>query len=170
MRIILAVLAIVSFQFAFAANDHDHAPAKVSAQFEKMKSLVGTWQGKTDAHGKEEPLAISYELTSGGTALIEKINPGSPMEMVTVYANSGNTVNATHFCMLGNQPQMTLKKSTDNSFSFEMVGTKGVASANEMHMHAVTLTVDGNKLKSEWTSFKDGKKGDVKVFVLTKKM
>jgi len=55
-----------------AGKDH-MAPAKVSPAFEKMKGLVGTWEGKNSMHGKEETTKVIYELTSGGTAIVEKI-------------------------------------------------------------------------------------------------
>lgn len=170
MKTFIGLVVLCSASIAFAGNEHDHAPAKVSPAFESMKALVGTWEGKTKMDGKEQDLKVTYELTSGGTAIVEKMNPGSPMEMVTVYANNGKNVHATHYCALGNQPQMTLKQSKGNLFSFEMDGTKGISNKNEMHMHGVVLTIEGNKLKQEWTNYKDGKKGDAHAFELTKKM
>jgi hypothetical protein len=92
------------------------------------------------------------------------------MEMITVYANRGQSVNATHYCAIGNQPEMKLKSSDDKSFSFEMVGHKGIADKNEMHMHSVKLTVDGNSLTQEWTNFDKNKKAGSHIFKLTKKM
>jgi hypothetical protein len=62
-----------------------------------------------------------------------------------------------------------LKKADAGSFVFEMEGMKGISDKNELHMHAVTLTVAGDKLKQEWTNYKDNKKGDVAVFEFTKK-
>lgn len=170
MKTFIALVIFCAASVTFAAKEHDHAPVKVSPEFENMKALVGTWEGKTKMDGKDQDLKVIYELTSGGTAIVEKMNPGTPMEMVTVYANNGKNVYATHYCALGNQPQMTLKHSKDHLFAFEMVGTKGVSNKKEMHMHSVTLTLDGNKLKQEWTNYKDGKKGDVATFELTKKM
>lgn len=170
MKVFLSFLVLCAVSVANAGNEHDHAPVQVSPEFESMKGLVGTWEGKTTMHGKEQQLKVIFELTSAGTAIIEKTNPGTPMEMVTVYANSGKNVNATHYCALGNQPQLTLKQSKGNSFTFEMVGNKGISNKNEMHMHGVTLTLDGDKLKQEWTSYDKGKKGEVHIFELTKKI
>jgi hypothetical protein len=166
----MSIIALCSASIALAGNEHEHAPAKVSPAFESMKSLIGTWEGKTKMDGKEQDLKVTYELTSGGTAIIEKTNPGSPMEMVTVYANNGKNVHATHYCALGNQPQMALKQTKGKVFTFEMEGTKGISDKNEMHMHGVVLTLDGNKLKQEWTNYNKGKKGDIHAFELTKKM
>lgn len=168
MRAIIGLFVVCVCAIGFAGPEHDHKPAKVSPEFERLKALVGTWTGKTTMTGKEEDMKIVYELTSGGTAIVEKMNPGSPMEMVTVYANRGNKVHATHFCMIGNQPQLVLKKSAGNSFTFEMDGTQGISNKNEMHMHGVKITLDGNKLKQEWTNYKDNKKGENVTFEFTK--
>jgi len=170
MKALIGLLVFCISLGAFAGEEHQHTPVKVTPEFENMKGLVGTWEGKANMTGKDEPVTVTYELTSGGTALVEKLNPGTPMEMVTIYANSGKTVNATHYCAMGNQPQMTLKQSKGNTFTFEMDGTKGIANKKEMHMHAVTLSLEGNKLKQEWTDYKDGKKGGTHNFDLTKKM
>jgi hypothetical protein len=170
MKVIISLIAIFFASTTFAGGEHDHTPIKVSTEFENMKALVGTWEGKTKMDGKDQDLKVTYELTSGGTALIEKMNPGTPMEMVTVYANNGKKVHATHYCALGNQPEMKLKNSKNNIFVFEMIGTNGLSNKNEMHMHGVTITLDGNKLKQEWMNFKNGKKGEVHAFELAKKI
>ena len=154
---------------AFAGSAHN-TPPKVSDSFESMKALVGTWEGTTKMAGKDVPVKVTYEMTSGGTAMVEKIMPGTDHEMITVYANRGKDVNATHFCIAGNQPEMKLKKTTPNEFTFEMVGTKGIANKNDEHMHGVTLTLIGNKLKQEWTNYKKNKKADTTVFEFTKKI
>src|SRR5579864_7478541 len=75
-----------------------------SPQFEKLKSLVGTWTGTTDMHGKPMEYTVSYELTAGGTAVVEREFVGTPKEMMTVYTPTGTGITATHYCMLGNQP------------------------------------------------------------------
>lgn len=164
--LVLATLCLASA--AFAGSDHKHPTPKVSAEFEKMKALVGTWEGKTTMHGKEEDTKVTYTLTSNGTALVETMQPGTPMEMVTIYANRGNKVHATHFCALGNQPSMTLKKAKDNTFQFEMVGTNGISNKNEEHMRAVTLTLEGDKLKQDWTNYKNNKKSGTVTMEFTK--
>lgn len=153
-----------------SASDVHHKPVKVSPEFENMKALVGTWEGKSKMEGKDVDIKVTYALTSNGTTLVETLGPGTPGEMVTIYANNGKKVNATHYCAIGNQPQMALKSSKKNSFTFEMEGTNGINDKNESHMHGVTLTLDGNKLKQVWSNYKDGKPGDTVSFELTKKI
>ena len=174
MRTILSLLLITLSASVFSApafaGQEGHQPPKVSPEFEKLKALVGTWEGTAMMHGKEEKVKVTYALTSGGTALVETLSPGTPHEMVTIYANSGKTVNATHYCAGGNQPQWALKKAEGNTFDFEMSGTKGIANKNEPHMHGVKLTFEGNKLKQEWTNFAKGKKDGSLIFDYTKKI
>lgn len=142
---------------------------KVSPEFESMKKLVGTWQGTNKMNGKDIPTTVVYELTSGGTALVEKLFPGTPHEMTTVYANRGNTIHVTHFCAVGNQPEMIMKSAKNGNYSFEMEGTNGLSDKNEMHMHAINLALNGDKLKQTWTNYMQGKKGEVAEFNFTKK-
>jgi len=170
MKALISIATLIFAFAAFAGTDHEHKPAQVTPEFEKMKALVGTWEGKTMMNGKEENLKVVYELTSGGTAIVEKMNPGTAGEMTTVYANNGKKVIATHYCALGNQPEMTLKMAKDNKFAFEMIGNKGIVNKNDMHMRGVTLTMEGNKLKQEWMNYNKGKKGETHAFELTKKM
>ena len=171
MKTLLISSLITLSTISFAGEDHKDMPKpKVSTEFESMKALVGTWTGKTKMHGQEMDTTVSYKLTSAETVLVETINPGTPMEMVTMYASQPKGIKATHYCALGNQPEMTLKKATGNTFTFEMVGNKGIADKNEMHMHAVTLTVEGNKLTQDWTNYNKNKKEGNHKFELTKKM
>jgi hypothetical protein len=141
-------------------------------EFAEMKKLVGTWEGTADmGTGKPEPVKVIYELTSGGTAITEKLMPGTPHEMTTIYYSDGKSLAMTHYCATGNHPEMKLKKANTKGLEFEMTAPTGVASMNEMHMHALKLTLsDANTLKQEWTNFTDGKKAEVAVFNFKRKM
>jgi hypothetical protein len=166
---LMTLSALICFAFSATAFAHDMPAPKVSKDFETMKGLVGTWQGTTKMNGKDEPATVTYALTSGGTAIEEKLMPGTPHEMLTVYANRGSQVEATHYCALGNQPEMKLKHAANGVYEFEMDGTKGISNKNEMHMHAIKLTMAGDKLTQEWTNYDHGKKGETATFVFTKK-
>ena len=74
--------------------------------FEKLKSLVGHWE--TDKTNMNKA-TLDLELTSGGTAVLEKfhmVEGGKPVEMTTLYYLDGDQVKLTHYCMAGNQPTM----------------------------------------------------------------
>jgi hypothetical protein len=151
---------------------HYHAMPKAAApkEFEELKKLVGQWEGKTKMGDKEMPVTITYELTAGGSAVLERLFPGTPHEMISVYTAEGDKVAMTHYCAVGNHPKMALKKADAKSLAFEMAGTEGLQSANEMHMHAMTVAwTDADHIRESWTSFDGGKKKEDTVFELTRK-
>src|SRR5262249_24358671 len=64
--------------------------------FEQMKVLVGDWQTDSSATGKA---TLHLQLTSGGTALLEKFRMeenGKPVEMITLYYLDGDQLKLTH--------------------------------------------------------------------------
>src|SRR5262249_15112361 len=112
----------------------------------------------------------TYELTSGGTALMEKNFAGTPHEMVSMYHVQGNNVVMTHYCMIGNHPTLRLKKADAKTWEFEMQGHEGLGSKDEPHMHALKVTwIDSNHIRQEWTSFEKGTKKETKSFEMTRK-
>jgi len=74
-----------------------------NAAFEQVKSLAGTSEGTNSQklHG-----TVVYEVGSGGSAVMERLQPASQSEMVTKYSEEGNRLVVTHYCSIGNQPTM----------------------------------------------------------------
>ena len=70
----------------------------------------------------------------------------------------------THYCMLRNQPRMTLGKA-DAQTIYLVFAKKGndIVPAKEPHMHAVRFTfTDDDHIIQKWTMFEKGKeKGGV---------
>lgn len=159
---------VVSNGLAFAGE----TPAKptLPKQLEQMKRMAGQWKAKSKGHdGKEETSTVSYEVTSGGSAIVEKLFAGTDHEMVSVYHAAGSKIAMTHYCMMGNSPELTLKKSDDKTLVFELDGTKGIQSKSEPHMHGLTLTwIDNDHVTQEWSSYAHGKKGESTVITLTR--
>ena len=142
-----------------------NSPAPMPKEFEQLKSLTGTWEGTSKMGDKEMPIKIVYELTSGGTAISEKLMPGTPHEMLSVYHKEGDSVGMTHYCSMGNQPHLELSKSDGNTLVFTMTKPQGISSEKETHMHQLTLTrVDKDTLRQEWLSYSDGKPDAPHVF------
>jgi hypothetical protein len=167
-----AALASIVFVVALSAFAHEHPTPSIPKDLETMKkSLVGTWEGMSKmGEEKEQAISVVYEVTSGGTAITERLFPGTPHEMISVYHKDGDTVSMTHFCAFGNAPQMKLKKFDGKVMAFEMTKALGVSSMKEPHMHAVTLTLtDPDTLKQEWVNYMDGKKADVTVLTFKRK-
>src|SRR6185369_11800489 len=70
------------------AGEYQTAPYTGSPAFERMKQLVGTWEGTSDMGKEGEKVRVEYRLTAGGSALVETLFPGSGEEMVSVYHDS----------------------------------------------------------------------------------
>src|SRR5262245_58060466 len=56
-----------------------------SPEFERMKTLVGAWKGKTDMGQGPIDITVRYRLLAGGSVLEERVFEGAPNEMVTMY-------------------------------------------------------------------------------------
>jgi hypothetical protein len=88
----------------------DSAKAKQgSAEFEKMKTLVGTWKGTTDIGQGPIEMTVTYRVLAAGSVVEERVFAGTPNEMVTMYFDRDGKLALTHYCMLGNRPAMVLK-------------------------------------------------------------
>ncbi len=172
----LASLLIVAVCFSLAglfvayAAEYQSAPYTGSAEFERMKQLVGVWEATSEMGKEGEKLRVEYRLTAGGSALVETLFPGSAEEMVSVYHDQKGKLAMTHYCMLRNQPHMTLGKA--DAQTIELVfARKGndINPAKEKHMHAVRITfTDNDHITEKWTMFENGKdKGGV-TFKLTR--
>ena len=135
-------------------------PAKTkssSPEFERMKTLVGTWTGKTDMGQGPVEMTVQYRLLAAGNVLEERVFAGTPNEMVTMYYEQGGKLALTHYCVLGNRPAMLLKSSDSKSLVFDFDKTCGIGDG-ESHMRALTLTFDdANTITTKCKAIIDGK-------------
>lgn len=133
-------------------------PYTGSAEFEQLKTLVGTWNGTGVMHdGKEEPVTVVYETSAGGSVVIEKSFPGTPAEMITIYSEKDGQIVMTHYCMLKNQPELALKNSGDGVLEFDLVGGSNMDASKDMHMHSLKLTIkDDDTIVQEWAPYMGG--------------
>ena len=162
-----AALAAISLLtgVGFAGESMPGVKTQPNAGFEKLKPLVGNWQGKS-SEGK--PVSITYALVSDGSALVEKMGAGSEHEMVTVYYPDGDRLMMTHYCSLHNQPRMRADAASAETgkLNFEFVDATNLPSSDAMHMHRLAVTFqDRNHLVQEWT-WKSGEMEGTVVFRL----
>ena len=113
-----------------------------SPEFERMKSLIGTWKGRTDMGQGPVDLSVQYRLLAGGTVLEERVFSGTPNEMITMYYETGGKLALTHYCVMGNRPGMLLKSSDSKTISFDFDKTCGINTSKESHMHALSISFD----------------------------
>jgi hypothetical protein len=129
-----------------------------SPEFERMKTMVGTWTGKTDMGQGPIDMTVQYRLLAGGSVLEEKVFSGTPNEMTTMYYDQGGKLAMTHYCMLGNRPGMLLKSSDSKTLKFDFDKTCGINPKKESHMHALTINFeDADTVTSSCKAIMDGK-------------
>lgn len=141
------------------------AGPKASPVFERLKSLVGEWQGKAT---NGQPATIAYRLISGGTCLEETVNHGEG-SMTTIYCPDGDAVMMTHYCMANNQPRMRATKvSADGkTVAFTYVDATNLAGPDAGRMSALVMKLpDADHLAQEWTWREKGKDPVVETFTL----
>lgn len=129
-----------------------------SPEFERMKSLVGTWTGKTDMGQGPVDMTVEYRLVAAGSAVEERCFPGTTNEMVSMYYDQGGKLAMTHYCIMGNRPRMLLKSSDDKTITFDFDKSCGINPKKESHMHALTITFnDANTITTSCKAMMDGK-------------
>lgn len=151
----LCAIALLS---AAAKAEEKGGPTALQ-QFESLKKLSGDWVEVGKDGKPTEKVISSIRVTSAGSAIEETLFPGGDHEMVTVYFLDGDRLLLTHYCALGNQPQMRAEPGNDaNQIAFKFIGATNLKSADEHHMHEATLTLAGpDRYQAEWSSNKEGK-------------
>ena len=163
----VALIGILLFTASMAVADHHDMPQiKTSTAFDKMKQLVGTWKGTGGDMG-DGSVEVQYHLSSGGSAVVETLFPGTPHEMTTVYYDEGGKLAMTHYCVLGNHPTMELKKETANALIFATRAKSHLE--GQPHMDTLDLTFESpNSIEQKWSMTQPGKEGHTSTFKLTK--
>ncbi len=128
-----------------------------AAAFEKLKSLAGEWQGP----GPQGLITISYQIVSGGSAVMETLVPINEPSMVTLYHLDGGKLMMTHYCSIGNQPRMQAeppRASEIKKLNFAFVAATNLAKPFAGHMAHLTFTFqDQDHFTQVWTWRQEGK-------------
>lgn len=138
-----------------------------ASAFEQLKTLVGEWEG-TNISG---PVKITYTLVSGGSALMERLQSANEPEMITMYSPDGDHIVVTHYCSMGNQPQMATDAMIGKAqkYSFTLVRVTGMKTPDEGHMVGLVLTLyDKDHLTQEW-KYQDKGKTSAELFQFKRK-
>lgn len=170
----ISTILALAFSSILFADQKPNNNYKGSAALEKMKTLAGTWKGKSSGNKKNgdkhmDNFTVNYKVTSGGSAVVETTFPGTPREMVSIYSDVKGKLSMTHYCMLRNQPKMTLKKSSKNQIVLSYNGGQNINPKKEMHMSGLTLDIKSkDKIVQNWSMNIPGKKPGVNAMVLTR--
>jgi len=158
---------------AALAGDASHSMPghEGSKELQMIKALVGTWTGTSVMGETTHEATVIYAVTAAGSAVVETLHPGSPMEMVSVYHDTDDGLAMTHYCALGNQPYMVQTEASKNSITLTLSKDAAIDVASEEHMHGVTLKFIGeDKLEAVWIHYKDGAEaGEVKATMTRQK-
>src|SRR6266436_5246041 len=106
MRGLTKILIVLVLSAGIIPVTTNARPGGGNEAFEKLKALVGHWE--TDKTNMNKA-TLDLELTSGGTAVLEKfhmVENGKPVEMTTLYYLDGDLVKVKHYCKAGKQPNM----------------------------------------------------------------
>ena len=129
-----------------------------SKDFELVKGLVGDWKGTADMEGKTVPTTTSFHLTAAGSAVVETMDAGTPHEMTNVYHDVNGKLMLTHYCAMGNAPEMKVEKADDHSIAFKTIKANGIDPKTTPHMHSLAYSLaDKDHLTATWTSMNMGK-------------
>jgi hypothetical protein len=168
-----ALVAGVYFLFAglsmVYAGEAPSGPYNGSKGFERMKSLVGAWEGTANMPKEGGKVRVEYRLSSGGSAVVENLFPGTPHEMISVYYDNKGKLTMTHYCALRNQPRMNLEKADAQNLYFMFAGGSNIDPKKDAHMHSLTISfVDKDHIVQKWALFAGGKQTEMSVFELTR--
>jgi hypothetical protein len=134
--------------------------------FDKLKTLAGSWQGKTISG---QPVDVTFRVTSGGSAVLSEIM--GEENMITMFHLDGDRLLLTHYCGTGNQPRMKATASPDGkTLTFEFLDATNLGSPQAGHMHRVIFTFpDAEHHTEEWFFVRDGKEAAHQRFNLERK-
>jgi hypothetical protein len=131
-------------------------PITPRAAFAQLQTLVGEWEGKTE---KGRALKVSYRLTANNTVLIETWTLGPTRESLTLYHMDSESLLATHYCPVGNQPRLRFKEGGSASlFAFEFVSATNLPKPEAAHQHRFEMELlDANSFARSETYLENGK-------------
>jgi hypothetical protein len=134
--------------------------------FDKLKTLAGSWQGKSNSG---RPVDVTFRVTSGGSAVLSEIM--GEENMITMFHLDGDRLLLTHYCGTGNQPRMKATASPDGkTLAFEFLDATNLGSPQAGHMHRVIFTFpDAEHHTEEWFFVQDGKETAHQRFNLERK-
>jgi len=152
------IAAILLVAVATATAGEPPRPKPGSTEFERMKTLVGTWKGTADMGQGPVEMVSQYRLLAAGTVLEERVFAGTPNEMTTMYYDKNGRLALTHYCVLGNRPGMVLESADVKTIKFAFDKTCGINPKKESHMHALTLRFDDvDTITASCRAIMDGK-------------
>lgn len=109
--------------------------------FDLLKSLVGSWEGKTN---QGRILKVTYSLHARDSVLMETWALGPKSDALTMYHMDLGTLMASHYCPLCNQPRLLLSGiKPSGTFVFDFYSATNLADLSVAHQHAFEISIPG---------------------------
>jgi hypothetical protein len=145
-----------------------------AAAFARMKTIAGSYPmpASAAAEASAGDDKITYEVTSGGHALLEKMHDGRPDAMTSMYFLEGRDLVLVHYCAIGNRPHLRLDRmaSTIDDLRFVWDGTAtDIDPAKDGHIHEARMRFTEAGIESEWVFWSGGKEAHRLAYTLPRK-
>jgi len=159
MQQLLVTSALLTAAVVRGGDNKPIAAGDAAAAFARLKTLVGHWEG-TGEMGK---VRLTYELTAGGTVLLERESGEQMPEMLTVYHLDGWRLILTHYCAARNQPRMQARNFDSQTGELRFVFLDATnLQPGAGHMKTATLRmIDDSRLENEWEFHENGQRKSV---------
>jgi hypothetical protein len=145
-------------------------PLPQTPEWQRLRSLVGPWEGWADEGGKKTDARADVRMTGDGSAIMHVLGRDTPYEMVTMFHPDGARLLATHYCAAHNQPRMALVPTqAPNQLAFEFVDGTNIVPGDSHMLRLVITFVDADHHDEAWTSQSKGTTGPPTVFHFTRK-
>ncbi len=127
-------------------------PLPQTPEWQKLRSLVGMWEGWVEEGGKKSDTRVEVRMTGDGSAIMHVLDRDTPHEMVTMFHPDGARLLATHYCAAHNQPRMALVPAqAPDQLAFEFVDGTNIAPGDGYMRRLVITFRDADHHDEAWT-------------------
>ena len=182
MRLLLATVLGLAAARVFAAGDIAVTPPTASspstpstpelarAAFQRFQALEGAWEGRSTKGWVE---SLRYQSIAAGSAVLETSFDAHPGEaMATAFYLDGDRLLLTHYCVAKNQPRLEATAFADGGRTvvFTFKDGANIPTRDRGHMDRAVFTFEaGDRVRSRWTWYQDGKERWLEEIVQTRK-
>jgi hypothetical protein len=170
LRTFLAVVAAWG-AVALAAGAHAASAPDDKAVYDRIVSLAGDWSGHMEDPLSGPPIAVRFEVASGGKAVIERQYPAGSLPTVTVYFLASGKLRAVQYSPAGNQPAYKMgADSTADLVQLEFDGGTGFDADHDGHVRKGEIRfVSPDRIEHRWFHYVGPKEQGVTHWFLERK-
>jgi len=156
-RRVAAPLVALTFAVAPVAAAGPPDEAATAAVFERLKSLAGSWEGRSTRGWTDR--ARFKTIAAGSVVLWDSFESHPGEEMMTLVHRDGARLLLTHYCVSKTQPRLVLSDATADGreATFTFLDGASLPSRDVGHMDkAVFRFEDEGRFTTRWTWYQDG--------------